>query len=79
MKFSEGRGRLFALGPLLLASLIQRQQRILIDAPPLALRLFREEERREENGEGKADEDGNGEDFHESESWASGGAPMLME
>jgi hypothetical protein len=41
--------------------------------------LLRKEERRKQNGKSKADEDGDGEDFHESESWASGGAPMPME
>ena len=71
--------RLFALGSLPLACLIQRQQRILFDAAVLTLRAFRKEERREQNGEGEADENSDGEDFHESESWASGGTPMLME
>lgn len=71
--------RLFALGSLPLASLIQRQQRVLVDAAVLTLRAFREEERRKKDGEGEADEDSDGEDFHESESWASGGALMLME
>ena len=71
--------RLFALGVQPLASLIQGQQRVLINAAALALGLFRKEERRKKNGEGEADEDGDGEDFHESESWAPGGVLMLME
>ena len=71
--------RLFALCSLPLASLIQGQQRVLFDTAALALGLLRKEERRKQNGKSKANEDGDGEDFHESESWASGGAPMLME
>jgi hypothetical protein len=51
----------------------------LVDTATLTLRTFRKEERREQDGEGEADKDSDGEDFHESESWASGGAPMLME
>ena len=44
--------------------IIQRQQRVLLQAAALVLRALREEKRSEEDREGEADEDGDGENFH---------------
>lgn len=45
-------------------AVVQRQERVLLEAAPLMLGAFGKKEDREQHCKHEADEDGDGEDFH---------------